>query len=60
VVTWVVVHPGTSTRSGRSSRGSQADEELVSPIDIDLATAADVGVAETIDARLVNVDVDFC
>jgi HD-GYP domain-containing protein (c-di-GMP phosphodiesterase class II) len=34
------------------------DGEFIDPVDLDLAAATDVGVAETIDARLLNIDVD--
>jgi len=37
---------------------ARADGEFVDPTDLDLATVSNVSVAETIDARLVNVDVD--
>jgi len=37
---------------------ARADGEFVDPSDLDLGTATDVSVSETIDARLVNVDVD--
>ncbi len=34
------------------------DGEFIDPVDLDLAAVTDVGVAETIDARLLNIDVD--
>ncbi len=37
---------------------ARADGELITPVDLDLAGVTDVGVAETIDPRRINVDVD--